>query len=97
MQRRVILDVVRATDTHPTAGFVFERVRRRLPPVSLGTVYRNLRRLAAEGLLQERLEVTGLRYDPNVEPRDHFTCVACGRIFDFPRRDDTRHTLLAPE
>jgi Fe2+ or Zn2+ uptake regulation protein len=34
---------------------VFERVRRRLPRVSLATVYRNLRRLAAEGLLQERV------------------------------------------
>jgi hypothetical protein len=50
MPRRVILDVVRTTDTHPTAAFVFDRVRRRLPRVSLGTVYRNLRRLAAEGL-----------------------------------------------
>ena len=36
--------------------------------MSLATVYRNLRRLAAEGLLQERVEVTGLRFDPNVEP-----------------------------
>ena len=55
MPRRVILDVVRATDTHPTAAFVFERVRRRLPRVSLATVYRNLRKLAAEGLLGERV------------------------------------------
>ena len=88
--RRVILDVVRATDTHPTAAFVFERVRRRLPRVSLATVYRNLRRLAAEGLLHERVEATGLRFDPNVEPHDHFTCVACARIFDFPRREAAR-------
>src|SRR5713101_7866229 len=54
MPRRVILDVVRATDTHPTAAIVFERVRRRHPRVSLATVYRNLRRLAAEGLLRPR-------------------------------------------
>jgi Fe2+ or Zn2+ uptake regulation protein len=87
MPRRVILDVVRATGTHPTAAFVFARARRRLPRMSLGTVYRNLRRLAAEGLLQERVEATGLRFDPNVEPHDHFTCVACGRIFDLPRRN----------
>ncbi len=96
MPRRVILDVVRTTDTHPTAAFVFDRVRRRLPRVSLGTVYRNLRRLAAEGVLQERIEVTGLRFDPNVEPHDHFTCVACGRIFDFPRREGARRGRVAP-
>ena len=45
--RRLILDVVRATDVHPTAVFVYQRVRRRLPRVSLATVYRNLRMLAA--------------------------------------------------
>jgi len=90
MPRRVILDVVRATDTHPTAAIVFERVRRRLPRVSLATVYRNLRRLAAEGLLGERVEATGLRFDPNVGPHDHFTCVACGRILDLPRRRHRR-------
>src|SRR5207302_1885109 len=46
--RRIILDVVRATDAHPTAAFVYRRVRRRLPRVSLATVYRNLRMLAAD-------------------------------------------------
>jgi Fur family transcriptional regulator, peroxide stress response regulator len=90
MPRRVILDVVRATDTHPTAAIVFARVRRRLPRVSLATVYRNLRRLAAEGLLRERVEATGLRFDPNVGPHDHFICVTCGRILDLPCRDGAR-------
>ena len=41
--RRVVLEVVRATDAHPTAETVHRMVRRRLPRVSLGTVYRNLR------------------------------------------------------
>ncbi|PYO55798.1 MAG: transcriptional repressor, partial [Candidatus Rokuibacteriota bacterium] len=38
--RRVVLEVVRATDAHPTAETVHRMVRRRLPRVSLGTVYR---------------------------------------------------------
>ena len=83
--RRLILDVVRATDAHPSAAFVYARVRRRLPRVSLATVYRNLRRLAAEGLVRERAEPAGLRFDGNTAPHDHFTCVACGAIFDVPR------------
>ena len=87
--RRVILEVVRATDAHPSASLVYEAVRRRLPRVSLGTVYRNLRRLAAEGLVQERAEPTGLRFDGNLAPHDHFTCVACGRVLDVPRRRPT--------
>ena len=59
--RRLILDVVRATDAHPTAAFVYQRVRRRLPRVSLATVYRNLRMLAAEGFLAERADDAGMR------------------------------------
>jgi len=84
--RRLILDVVRATDVHPTAAFVYQRVRRRLPRVSLATVYRNLRMLAAEGFLAERTDGGGLRFDGNTGPHDHFTCLTCGRIYDVPAR-----------
>src|SRR6266545_3325022 len=84
--RRLILDVVRATDAHPTAAFVYQRVRRRLPRVSLATVHRNLRMLAAEGFLAERADAGGMRFDGNTAPHDHFTCLACGRIYDVPAR-----------
>ena len=84
--RRIILDVVRATDAHPTAAFVYRRVRRRLPRVSLATVYRNLRMLAAEGFLAERADEAGMRFDGNIGPHDHFTCLACRRIYDVPAR-----------
>jgi len=87
-QRRIILEVVRATDAHPTAALVYRRVRRRLPRVSLATVYRNLRTLAAEGFLAERADPSGARFDGNTAPHDHFTCVACGRIYDVPARTD---------
>ena len=52
--------------------------------MSLATVYRNLRMLAAEGLLSERADAGGMRFDGNTDPHDHFTCVACGRIYDVP-------------
>ena len=82
--RRIILDVVRSTDAHPTAAFVYARVRRRLPRVSLATVYRNLRRLAAEGFLLERTDEGGIRFDANLSRHDHFTCLSCRRIYDVP-------------
>jgi Fur family transcriptional regulator, peroxide stress response regulator len=83
-QRRIILEVVRSTDAHPTAALVYRRVRRRLPRLSLATVYRNLRTLAAEGFLTERADPSGVRFDGNTAPHDHFTCVSCGRIYDVP-------------
>ena len=53
-QRRVILDELRSTGSHPTADQLYERVRRRLPRISLGTVYRNLEILAGQGVIQKR-------------------------------------------
>lgn len=82
--RALILDAVRATDAHPSAADVYRRVRRRLPRVSLATVYRNLRMLAAEGFLRARAYAPGMRFDGNTAAHDHFTCVRCGRIFDVP-------------
>jgi Fe2+ or Zn2+ uptake regulation protein len=75
----VVLDVVRATETHPTAERVHRMVRRRLPRVSLGTVYRNLRLLVAQGLVKE-LPGPHARFDGNLSEHHHFTCLGCGRI-----------------
>jgi Fe2+ or Zn2+ uptake regulation protein len=79
--RRLVLDVVRGTDAHPTAEAVHQMVRRRLPRVSLGTVYRNLRLLVALGLVKE-LPRPHARFDGNLSDHHHFTCLACGRIAD---------------
>src|SRR5262245_50023771 len=79
--REVVLDVVRGTDAHPTAEQVHGLVRRRLPRVSLGTVYRNLRRLVETGLVKQ-LPGPPARFDGNATDHHHFTCTACGRIVD---------------
>ena len=77
---RRALEVVRAR-TPPHAERVHEMVRRRLPRVSLGTVYRNLRLLVAQGLVNE-LPGPHARFDGNVSDHHHFTCLGCGRIAD---------------
>jgi Fur family ferric uptake transcriptional regulator len=52
-QRQVILEEIQKVNTHPTADEVYETVRKRLPRISLGTVYRNLEILSACGLIQK--------------------------------------------
>ena len=79
--RRVVLEVVRGTESHPTAEAVHRMVRRRLPRVSLGTVYRTLRLLVGEGLVKE-LPGPHARFDGNTSEHHHFTCLGCGRISD---------------
>jgi Fe-S oxidoreductase len=76
-----VLDVVRSTESHSTAEWVHRMVRRRLPRVSPGPVYRNLRLLVAEGLVEE-LSGPHARFDGNVSEHHRFTCLGCGRISD---------------
>jgi len=88
--RRLILSTVRSTESHPTAEWVHAEVRRRLPRVSLGTVYRNLRLLAAEGLLAEVHQGGSLRFDGRIDRHHHFTCARCRRIVDLTEPMDCR-------
>ncbi|MDR0339726.1 MAG: transcriptional repressor [Desulfovibrio sp.] len=82
-QRALILEVLRSVDSHPTADEVYGMVRRRMPRISLGTVYRNLELLAGAGKIL-RLDRAGSQkhFDGNSAPHQHVRCRVCGRIGD---------------
>ncbi|MDR2180185.1 MAG: transcriptional repressor [Synergistaceae bacterium] len=81
-QKEIIGEALARLD-HPTAAEVYEEVRRNLPQISLGTVYRNLSLMAEEGeLLRLSFPEAPDRFDPNVYEHYHASCVCCGRIFD---------------
>jgi Fur family ferric uptake transcriptional regulator len=82
-QRAVILEELRKTVSHPTADELYSMVRRRLPRISLGTVYRNLDFLADSGEIR-RLETAGSikRFDGDMSPHQHVRCIYCGHIGD---------------
>ena len=87
-QRDVVLAVVRSTMDHPTAEWVYRQARRSLPRISLGTVYRNLKKLASAGLIRE-LHTGGAgghaaRFDGNTGRHYHIRCLGCGRLNDLP-------------
>ena len=52
-QRKIILEELRAVHTHPTADEVYNLVRKKMPRISLGTVYRNLEVLSTLGLVRK--------------------------------------------
>ena len=82
-QRAEVLDEVRRSQGHLTAGEIFERVRRRDPRIAYGTVYRTLHLLAEHGLIQElTFADQASRYDGRVERHDHVHCQCCGVLFD---------------
>jgi len=60
---------------------VYDLLREEMPRLSLGTVYRNLRQMAAEGRLGG-LGGPGARFDATVSPHAHFRCQRCGAVSD---------------
>ncbi len=81
-QRAAILDLIRGTAAHPTAEWVFERVRGEIPNISLGTVYRNLNQLTDAGVIRRLYADRHTRYDGKMDRHDHFRCDRCQRIYD---------------
>ena len=88
-QRRVILEELRKVKTHPSADEIYEIVRKRLPRISLGTVYRNLEKLSESGDIQKLEPGCSLkRFDGDPTDHCHIRCVRCDRIADAPMAPD---------
>jgi Fur family ferric uptake transcriptional regulator len=82
-QRRVILQELCQMTSHPTAAELYGVVRRRLPRISLGTVYRNLEVLHDDGLIL-KMDFSGAeaRFDGNTQQHYHVRCTECGKVSD---------------
>jgi Fur family transcriptional regulator, peroxide stress response regulator len=93
-QRKVILEELRKVNTHPSADELYEMVRKRLPRISLGTVYRNLETLSESGVIQKLEPGCSLkRFDGNPSEHCHIRCVHCDRIADAPLEPDLKVDL----
>lgn len=82
-QREEIKSYLASRKDHPTADNVYMAIRRQIPNISLGTVYRNLTMLVESG------EITRLRvgdgadhFDYDTSPHYHFVCTECGSVID---------------
>ena len=84
-QRAVILEELRNSDAHPSADELYQMVRKKLPRISLGTVYRNLEILSELGKIQ-KLELSGgvKRYDWDPCRHYHIRCVRCNTVANTP-------------
>ena len=90
-QRQIILEELAKVKTHPTASELYDMVRKRLPRIGLGTVYRNLELMAENGMIL-KLEVGGTqkRFDAITDTHYHIRCSHCGKVddIDTPVMDD---------
>uniref|UniRef100_A0A7C4QX01 Transcriptional repressor n=1 Tax=candidate division CPR3 bacterium TaxID=2268181 RepID=A0A7C4QX01_UNCC3 len=82
-QKKAILDYLRSTAYHPDAYEVYEIVKKKLPQISLATVYRNLDSMAKKGLIKEiRIKPDRFNYDGIEKKHHHFKCLECGSTFN---------------
>ena len=82
-QRDAIMEFLMMRKDHPTADVVYDHVRREIPNISLGTVYRNLTQLSETGhLLRLRVGDGVDHFDATTTPHYHFICRSCGKVID---------------
>jgi len=83
-QRIEIYRALLESDDHPTAEDVYNRIRDKIPMVSVDTIYRTLA-LFEEHKLISRVQCLSDkgRFDKNLDKHHHFICVECKSVFDF--------------
>ena len=87
-QRIVVYREVAGTLDHPSIETIFRNVRKKLPTVSLDTVYRTMALFADLGLVTAfRPFDERARFDANTDLHRHFVCTRCGATRDFEYRD----------
>lgn len=87
-QRQVIYEALSQMEHHPSPEAIYEVVRKQIPSISLGTVYKNLKTFLDTGLLREVSVHHGtIRLEANMSPHHHFVCTQCKAIMDLEPED----------
>ncbi len=83
-QRMEIYRLIHGSTEHPSAEDVFKEIKKKIPSISLDTVYRTLSLFEEIGLVKRvHLLSDHARFDPRTSQHHHFVCTECKRIIDF--------------
>jgi len=94
-KRARVLKELQGRKDHPTAEELYLSLRKKGEAISLATVYRALRSLAAEGQVTTLPLAPADRFDPTTRPHYHFHCQKCNRVFDLdlPYKPELDHAI----
>jgi Fur family peroxide stress response transcriptional regulator len=82
-QRQVLYEVMQGMDGHPSPEEIYARVKRKIPSISLATVYKNIHLFVESGVLREvSLHHGSQRLEMNAEEHHHLVCSKCKSIED---------------
>ena len=74
---------MQSSGEHPAADWVYQKLIKEFPDLSMGTVYRNLKILVEQDLIKKiDFGSTFDRFDANITQHYHFICENCNAIFD---------------
>jgi len=93
--RKLILEFLKDNKSHPKAFDIFLAIKNKYPRIGYGTVYRNLKILKEQGLIQEIKDKNGSHFDPNTIIHPHFKCIQCEKIYDIPLNIDNLKKQLS--
>lgn len=89
-QRLAIFEALSASREHPSAEQIHRAVRKRIPSLSLATVYKNLESLKKIGAIADVNPLhEEARYEASLSatPHHHLVCVSCKKVRDLHQRD----------
>lgn len=82
-KREAILNALRETKVHPTAEWIYHKLKPDYPDLSLGTVYRNLKKFCNEGTIRSVGVIHNQEhFDGDISSHSHLVCKNCEAIFD---------------
>lgn len=81
-QKNFILDYLKGVKTHPSAEVIYKDVRKKLPNISQGTVYRILNNFSRKGKVQVINTKDAAHFDGDISDHAHFICESCGNVYD---------------
>lgn len=83
-QRLEIFREVASSSDHPSVEQIYNKLKSKLPMISLDTVYRTLSTLETIGIIAKVSVADNKgRFDANLVPHHHLVCTGCKGIFDF--------------
>jgi Fur family peroxide stress response transcriptional regulator len=86
-QRQVLYEVMQTMPGHPSPEEVYARVKKRIPAISLATVYKNIHLFIESGVLKEvSLHHGSLRVEMNSHVHHHMVCSHCKSITDIEEK-----------
>ena len=78
-KREAILQTIRSTKSHPSAEWVYTKLKPEFPDLSLATVYRNIASFVEDGdIIPVAVVDSKERYDADLSSHSHFICQRCG-------------------